>query len=549
MLRISSDSPEVPVSLSTDVSESELNQYRLNLKKTLNTADLSETTLHSALNDAVSKFASHGIRKACGSASASLGNLYYEEYVRTRDSHTPSGKKDFSYRYNEFVASQLEDAFNAASDETPVEEDEYSDSDKYIDLINTNIWYTKKDGDRTIFTKTVDGREVSYSSKDPEGQRLLKASNKCYSSLFTDDLGKCKTHIKDCLLNKETTSNPDALKNCLKDFSLRSDFFETAKKEINEMHPIVAHLTLRRLGFGYDMVTDPKTGQSIKRVCSAKRWLDHYVRKVYIGADGKLDESAFNAVKAQENLINYLDLIVSYVNANPGILNKDYVGSSSDPLDSQYLPAFAGTNPSGLGLKLRQEYNLDSGDTMGIVLGARALSNTLGYARPVVPYVQAGNSFLSLLNTVRVTPSVPLIRYGGGQTGGRFVGWKRTVNGQPIFGASLIKHTFNHLCASLKARGKTLSSETQKRLSSRIDKMIECEKKVMESLVKIEEYVFQLDAFKDYGVKSVSEGQIRNEMEKFDKLQSVGYSESKFFADIIMKLAKHLGADDKYTKL
>ena len=79
--------------------------------------------------------------------------------------------------------------------------------------------------------------------------------------------------------------------------------------------------------------------------------------------------------------------------------------------------------------------------------------------------------------------------------------------------------------------------------------MIECERKVMESLVKIEEYVFQLDAFKDYGVKSVSEGQIRNEMEKFDRLQSVGYSESKFFADIIMKLAKHLGVGDGYNKL
>ena len=121
-----------------------------------------------------------------------------------------------------------------------------------------------------------------------------------------------------CLLSDDAAS----LDVCLNTFK-NNEFFKTAKREINSMHPVLALKTLQKFGFRTEYVND-SLGGKLRKVQSVDSWMKTYMKETF-------NPSQIQQITdGNDRLIAYLDLVSQYINANPGILNKGYGGTSAE---------------------------------------------------------------------------------------------------------------------------------------------------------------------------------------------------------------------------
>ena len=177
---------------------------------------------------------------------------------------------------------------------------------------SANLWYKDEKGHYYI----KDFETGEWNKYNP-GNDNMSAENKCYGTgVNAGDADKCNEYVLNCLVKNDAAG----LEECLKKFSGDKDFFKVAEKEILSIHPLLAYRTLQRFGFR------SRNGEGgLKEVEDVYSWLDGVVKeKIATGGNTK---DYWDTIQKNQTLVDYLNLVSQYVNANPGILNQQYEGA------------------------------------------------------------------------------------------------------------------------------------------------------------------------------------------------------------------------------
>lgn len=242
-----------------------------------------------------------------------------------RKNNNPFTLKSFSYELSKYQIKRLllEDKIEAI----PIDEtsDFFDDVDDKKQNEYKNKYFRCNIGNNinVLCKKDKNGNLINI---DQELNDLIDNNNQydtCYTTRFIDskitnngneETYKCSDYFEDCLTGKN-------IENC-KIFLQSPNFWPTALKEIKEMNPRMMIKTLTK--FGFKQILDGNT--NLYAYESVNDWLE--------GLKGKFKNSDNNTnidnIISNTNLKTYLNEIVSMVNLNPAILNKEYTGPIMD---------------------------------------------------------------------------------------------------------------------------------------------------------------------------------------------------------------------------
>ena len=211
-----------------------------------------------------------------------------------------------------------------------------------FDLENEGVWYKSADGN---YVKQENGKLLKFGSDDDRTLVHL-TRDKCYSTAVNATPEQCRKYLYECLLS----GDEDGVQICLDMRKLSGNFYDVAKVEIENMHPVMAIMILQKFGFRAYEAYDNKAGQKLTKIESGDNWRDNYLQKVFLQNFDKYKETGkltswklsgggltadqqkqWNKfLDENDYLIKYLTMVSDFVNSNPGILNKDFFGISDE---------------------------------------------------------------------------------------------------------------------------------------------------------------------------------------------------------------------------
>lgn len=401
-----------------------------------------------------------------------------------------------------------------------------------LDMINHGVIVRSRDG--KLLRRMKDGKLVPLGEEDEETIKELRAGQKCYTTGFQGNDKDCKNFVYECLLSQD----PQALQECLARWKSSSQpIFKLEKEEISQLHPVLALRILQQFGFRKYRVYDEIAGGQLYKVESAKHWVKNYMHEQFNDEEIK----KMFASDDSRRIIQYLDLVSQFVNANPAILNKNYTGSSAEAVGKYDVSDYA----KKIGLKSYMP--IPSRATAGF-----EFNRLRGYlqSRPMrVPFQLGVNSVSFPFGNVVVPGTNSGMLVGGGRTG-EYVLRAFTQAGN-VLGSKLISHYVNSLIAELKRKGKTLDEKSNKHLQELVTKLEETEHQLIRTIGYMDEYSRLLSTLGDYSDKSVT----LNEMtsckfaDRYSLLDSKYHSTENLLLDVLSKLQNLTGDDRKYERI
>lgn len=400
----------------------------------------------------------------------------------------------------------------------------------YLDLISEQKFRRGADGH--FYVKTANG-EVKLDLDNAETQKMLSYNNNCYGTGIIGDKAKCSKYMFECLL----ADGDESLEACITNFKAE-DFPARATAEINKMHPIIALRTLQRFGFRTHTVHDDVAGTSLRKVQTVDQWLGKFMAKHF--KTEKLQE----IVKGNDRLLAYLDLISQFVNANPGILNKGYGGTSQEAQGAYKRSSLA----EALDIPLRKEPSSSNKALYDIGLMKGHLRS--GYLGSLVRARK--DPFFSLLGNSLYSPfgsnltgvgNVVLPMSGGSGTEWLLRKLNNQTSGSPVVGAKLIKEIFMVTYRDMEKRNKHLSSEDMDKIKVRLDNLIKNEERTLRTIFFMQEYNKLLDAFKNYETRTLSENQLQGLVDRHKKLSTSHLGQEEYLLKVLEKLQQIITDD------
>jgi hypothetical protein len=206
-----------------------------------------------------------------------------------------------------------------------------------FDIDTAGIWFKTNQG----YVKADEkGKLVRYGVND-EVTRVLLTKNSCYSTaLINATPEQCRKYLYECLLENDDKG----VDVCLNMRLLNRNFYEVSKAEIENMHPLIALMTLKKFGFGIYKRYVEKYDDDLRFIEDIEHWKENHPKEIYIKKykSGQIPTDVHNMILTggsieanrafekfiEENklLIEYLGIISDHVNSNPGILNAGYEG-------------------------------------------------------------------------------------------------------------------------------------------------------------------------------------------------------------------------------
>lgn len=408
----------------------------------------------------------------------------------------------------------------------PVEEaDEVpTDYGEYADMMDGNKWFRDAKGYYTV----VNGDVVRYGEDDPGTVAKLKAGHSCYGTGLNDE--NCNQYIWNCLLSDSADAD-QLLQNCINIYNREGNFFEMAAKEIEELHPVIAVRTLQKFGFRTHSVYDSSMNMSLKKVESVKHWLENFVSK-------KFTKAQKDAVVAQGKLLGYLGMLVSFVNSNPGILNKGVQGTTDEAAGvmnrSDYLKR--------LDIPLYKQPSAGQSDYYDIAR-FRSQFNQYSAARPRAFSMTSAGRLMTPFGSV-FSPGASMLSQVGGQSGGggqtQYVLRKLKTDCR---GANLISNVMRSLMGDLSSRGKELNEQSKAKITKQVEDLKKTEMELLKTMFYLEEYSRLLDMFKQYETEELSEDKLRQFVDRHSHLQGKQVAQEEYLLRILEKLGRLVGDD------
>lgn len=240
--------------------------------------------------------------------ATALANEILQKLGKLRD------RTDFGFKWTLYLVKML--LKEAASKLTPTDLDTLFPKDES----STDLprYYRNAAGE---LLEIKNGKAVNVLSQS----EYLEAINKqCHTTAVNqkNNNGKtCTDYFKDCLIGQDI----EACKEYLND----NGFWKDMEKEIREMHPTMAHKTLKAFGFkGVQREITNRSGKKIKLVfmSSYEDWIQS------LKTNTKMQPGDITNITQNTKLEAYLKALIKLINENPGILNTDYVQDPKNPV-------------------------------------------------------------------------------------------------------------------------------------------------------------------------------------------------------------------------
>lgn len=388
-------------------------------------------------------------------------------------------------------------------------------SSKYDDLDykNYDLWYW----DGKEYVKVVDGK-ISKEGCDENCNSL---------GIQNQNDSQCKNFINECLLNQDDTS----LEKCINNY-VKTGFFDNVSKELSNMHPMVAVSMLKRFGF-------KEVGASgNKEMEDVDSWLQHTVKDNI--RDTSKSKELHKAIKQNYNLINYLNLVSQYVNANPAILNKGYVAPPQgvNVVSSKPMSSFA----KSLGINSYRQISRDQTlkyqlGALGQLLKMRQLSQQSPIILPGFQQQQFSPNMLSMgTQFMTVQPGFGLTRtvqMGGGKCD--------TIIRSPIIqnstGSSLVKQVISELINNLRQKNVNLDSSYEQKISENIKQLSSLENELLRTVCLLDEASRAVRAFGVEG--TLNRNQLEKLVRRASKITDKKSCLETKLVELCQKLASH----------
>ena len=304
--------------VTSSVKKSDDDSYNKGSGATPNNILTAWTNLANDLNNDIGKTAGSPLSVA----GLALANKISQELSKLL------AKTTFGYKFTKYLINRvLGEAANAPSPTTVSsffsrDDDTTPQSNQYF-----------RGSDFLLYERTSTGN-VLVEFNSPAVQNL-SVKDKCLGTNVEADDKMCSQYLQDCLQGKDVEKCKTYLTNL--------NFWNTAQDEINKMQPLVAVQTLRAFQFVTEEKFVPAANMSLDMVENWNSWLQGLNKQV---ASGKLTQPDVDAITKNTKLQGYLEALVTKVNSNPGILNKNYLGEKLDVSNQ----LFKGTQLSKYGL-------------------------------------------------------------------------------------------------------------------------------------------------------------------------------------------------------
>lgn len=295
----------------------------------------------------------------------------------------------------------------------------------------------------------------------------------------------------------------------------RTDFWPNVIDEINSMHPLIALRTLEKFGFKIkNNVYDTVCCSNINKIQSVNEWLNDFFKDKFASSEYK------DTITKNSNLLKYLDLISQYVNANPEIINYNFVGITEEKMrirpENEYLRI--------LGIPVHNMYqssynmhrlrnHLYNGYLSTLVRNGRGpfIVNKTGI------YTPFGSNILGLNN---------MYLQGGAHE--KLILAKYNTNS----GSKLIEDIIKEIMQDMENKGKKLSNEDKDKINELIKKMQEIEDELYKIINYMEVYNDQI-AISDKEEKTIKLKELEDLVTKYCKLQKCHLNHEEHLTRII----------------
>jgi hypothetical protein len=197
-------------------------------------------------------------------------------------------------------------------------EDQYWFDDN-ID-INSQIFF--RDNDGRLYKQDINGNKILFD--DPN--IVPKSYENCYGTGIKESTylvdgneitGTCTNFIQDCMIGK----NIDKCKTYFKN----PNFWEITKKEIDDMHPIIADKMINIFELDKIYVYNKELNRNLLQVKPYDAWIEKLKNKITDSQSNTTEEDV-KIISANSKLKYYIEYLIHKVNSEPAILNKDYTG-------------------------------------------------------------------------------------------------------------------------------------------------------------------------------------------------------------------------------
>lgn len=377
----------------------------------------------------------------------------------------------FTLNMNKFLLQLLLEDY--AKSHTNLGVDKFWNDDK--DLKNS---YYRLDGDRSkLYTTDANGNKVDVSLYPGSQAYNELQKEKCLGTGIKENNGlTCNEYITRCIKG----DNND-IKRC-KDFMLNNEFWIVVPEEVNRMNPTIAESTLT--SFGFETIVNSSNLKVFEDVGSWSKKLK----------EKGLDDTEVENIRKNFKLTQYLDLLVTKINSNPAILNKQYNASHNyDPVD--HVNRFTSWSLSLRGLRPRVIIK-DTKDKINIIRQSSLLNNSLLNLRTIV-----NNRVSFIPGSGLVIGGVPFPIFSTGMTGGaafQLIPSVNTNQNEIREHYPVIKGLLYAAEKTLQSKGKSIHEDTKKQIELHLENFRKSEDKLIRSIKYADRYIDLLNIYKIY---------------------------------------------------
>lgn len=391
-----------------------------------------------------------------------------------------------------------------------------------------NIWSRNSDN---VFFKKENNKLIRYGKNDDTTKNLL--NKKCVSTNINLPASDCTDYVLKCLLKDD---NP----NCVLDIDNTSwpniSSKKMRKEILNDLHPLVALQILRKFGFKTYQTNDIMTGKAKIQVINYDKW-------VKLFAKNKFGEN-IKSVTDNENLARYLQLLVDFVNANPGILNR--TGNNADnttQLEHHNPPNYAKEN----NIPLRREYiGQQRGFYESILLNnyIKSLSNnSLPFTKDSQGYYKSilGRDLLGIKDPHSFTQS------GGNVDNDNWFMKNINQNNEriPLMGGKLMEYVFKKSLEDAKKYNKHIDKNDVDKIFEQINELAMMENKMFRILMYIQEYNKILVKNKNVESELIDMSKLKELVNNYKQIKLDHDNIENILSGIMIKLY----SDDEYKNI
>ena len=319
-----------------------------------------------------------------------------------------------------------------------------------------NVFFRKVGQPGKIFTIAQNGETVEVQAGSAMYEQL-DVSRACFGTGATaTDNNQCNDYFMKCLAGSD-------VKNC-REFMESSTFWQTAESAVSSMLPDVLLRTLKSFGF-QPFTSKTSTGRSYSAYPSAEQWIET------LEATLNSDDAAktVQSVRNNSKLMGYLNMIVTRVNANPGIANPTYVEDG---------PAF---NPNAFAGTLGAKY--------GVRGKAFAPRKNFARAPPAPSAVSAlENTVVNFMSPLGISYGIMPVGTAFGQMGGAWEFDVSTEKNLPLQVSGHLNNMYESILENLQGGGKDLDAGDQQTIKKMVNELNVLENKLFKSASYVQGY-------------------------------------------------------------